>query len=180
MNGSMQGTDVSSGSGPVLITPGDLDDPRVAALLTHHQTMAREVTPPGRSHALDLSGLRSPGIRLWAAWDGDALLGVAALKRLSPEDGEVKSMHTAAAARRRGVGAALLRRIVDAGRADGLRRLLLETGSFEYFRPARELYRAHGFVERSPYPPYRLDPNSTYMELDLEPRPTSGDRLPSA
>ena len=90
----------------VRITPGDLDDLRVVGLLRTHLANARAQTAPGSAHALDLAGPRRPDIRVWTAWDGDALLlGVGALKRLSPDHGEVKSMHTAEAVRGRGVGA---------------------------------------------------------------------------
>src|SRR4051795_2152578 len=89
---------------PMRIVPGDLDDPRVVDLLRVHLTSARAATAPGSAHALDLAGLRSPDISFWAAWDGETLLGFGALKRLSPNHGEVKSMHVAEAARRHGIG----------------------------------------------------------------------------
>ena len=59
-----------------------------------------------------------------------------ALKRLSREHGEVKSMHIAEATRRKGVGSAMLRHIPAAARAKGLSRLSLETGSWACFEPA--------------------------------------------
>ncbi len=149
------------------IIPGDLDDPRVADLLRAHPVGARAETAPGSAHALDLAGLRSPGIRLWTVWDGEALLGVGALKRLSADHGEVKSMHTAEATRGKGVGSAVLRRIAEAARADGLSRLSLETGSREHFRPARALYARHGFVECPPFAGYAPDQNSVFMALGL-------------
>jgi putative acetyltransferase len=46
-------------------------------------------------------------------------------------------------------------------------RLSLETGSWDYFRPARALYRKHGFVECAPFGGYLPDPNSVFMSLDL-------------
>ncbi|WP_291296616.1 GNAT family N-acetyltransferase [Elioraea sp.] len=149
------------------IAEGGLDDARVVALLHHHLTRARAVTPEGSAHALDLSGLKVPAISFWSAWEGEALAGVGALKAMSAADGEVKSMHTAEAARRRGVGAALLRHVIAAARDRGMERLFLETGSFDYFAPARALYAAHGFVECAPFGDYRPDPNSTFMRLDL-------------
>lgn len=149
------------------IRPDDLTDPRVTALLRHHFAACHAVTPPGSAHVLDIDGLRNPGIRFWAAWEGDELLGVGALKRLSSEHGEVKSMHTAEAARRKGVASALLRHIIAAARQDGLRRLSLETGSFGYFRPAVALYRRHGFVDCAPFAGYRPDPNSVFLTLEL-------------
>ncbi len=76
---------------PMTIIPGDLDDPRVRTLLEHHVATARAATAPGSAHALDLEDLKAPEISFWAAWDGDALLGVGALKRLSNDHGEIKS-----------------------------------------------------------------------------------------
>jgi putative acetyltransferase len=61
----------------------------------------------------------------------------------------------------------MLRHIIAAARAEGLSRLSLETGSWAYFRPARELYRRHGFVECPPFGDYGPDPNSVFMTLDL-------------
>ena len=90
-----------------------------------------------------------------------------ALKRLPNGTGEVKSMHVAEAARRRGLGGVMLRHIVAAARADGLARLSLETGSWPYFAPAVALYRAHGFAECGPFGDYAPDPNSVFLTLDL-------------
>jgi putative acetyltransferase len=149
------------------IVPGDLDDPRVVDLLRVHLTSARAETAPGSAHALDLAGLRSPDISFWTVWDGETLSGFGALKRLSANHGEVKSMHVAEAARRRGIGGAVLRHIIAAAREEGMGRLSLETGSWDYFRPARALYARHGFVECLPFADYAPDPNSVFMSLDL-------------
>ncbi len=149
------------------IETADLDDPRVADLLRVHLATARAATAPGSAHALDLDGLRATAIDVWAVWDGAVLLGVGALKRLSPDLGEVKSMHTAQAARGRGVGSAMLRHIIATARDSGLSRLSLETGSWDYFRPARAFYRRHGFVDSPPFDAYADDPNSVFLTLDL-------------
>ena len=76
-------------------------------------------------------------------------------------------MHTAEAARGRGVGSAILRQIMAAARRRGMSRLSLETGSWAYFAPARGLYARHGFVECPPFGDYRPDPNSVFMTLVL-------------
>jgi putative acetyltransferase len=152
----------------IRISDGDLADPRVVDLLRTHSTRARAETAPGSAHALDLDRLRAPEISVWTVWDGEALVGIGALKRLSPEHGEVKSMHTAESARRKGLGSAMLRHIIAAARANGLKRLSLETGSWAYFGPARALYARHGFAECPPFEGYEPDPNSVFMSLDLE------------
>src|SRR5919198_219252 len=94
------------------IIEGGLDDPRVQRLLAHHSTSARAETAPGSAHALDLSGLKLPDVYFWSAWDGEAIIGIGALKRLSESHGEIKSMHTEQSHRRKGVGSAMLRHII--------------------------------------------------------------------
>jgi putative acetyltransferase len=145
------------------ILEGGLDDPRVVALLQTHIGRARAQTARGSAHALDLEALRAPDVTFWSAWEGDQVVGVGALRRLSPAHGEVKSMHTAESARGRGIGSALLRHIMAAARARGMARLSLETGSWPYFLAARALYARHGFVECGPFGEYREDPNSVFM-----------------
>src|SRR5579864_1488759 len=142
------------------IIQGDFTDPRVLDLLRIHLANARAQTAPGSDHALDAAGLQSPDLSFWTIWEDETLLGCGALKRLSPDHGEIKSMHTAQSMRRRGAGRAMLRHIIATARARGMLRLSLETGSWDYFGPARALYRSHGFVECPPFDGYVLDPNS--------------------
>jgi len=149
------------------IVEGDLSDRRVIELLQVHLSSARAATAPGSAHALDIEGLKSPDISFWTISDDDALVGIGALKRLSADHGEIKSMHTAAAMRGRGAGRAMLRHIIAVARAGGISRLSLETGSWDYFRPAHALYRSHGFQECPPFAGYVPDPNSIFMSLDL-------------
>lgn len=151
----------------MLIIAGDLRDLRVVHLLRTHVTSARAETAAGSAHALDLAELQAPDISFWTIWHDETLVGVGALKRLTADHGEVKSMHTAQSMRRRGAGRAMLRHIIATARACGMVRLSLETGSWDYFRPARALYRSHGFVECAPFADYVLDPNSIFMSLDL-------------
>ena|SRR5262245_15768360 len=157
------------------IIAGDLDNPHVRALLEHHVATARAETAPGSAHALDIESLKSSDVSFWAAWEDDALLAVGALKQLSNDHGEVKSMHTIEVSRRRGVGTAMLLHIVEAARVMGLSRLSLETGSWPYFLPAHALYGRHGFVECPPFGEYVSDPNSVFMTLDLR-KETQGVR----
>jgi putative acetyltransferase len=149
------------------IITGDFSDARVLELLRIHLTSSRANTAPGSAHALDIAGLQSPDVSFWTIWEGETLLGCGALKRLAPDHGEVKSMHTVQAARRAGVGSAMLRHIVATARARGMARLSLETGSWDHFAPARALYASHGFVECGPFADYVLDPNSVFMTLEI-------------
>jgi putative acetyltransferase len=152
----------------------DLSGPEIAELLAAHVAFCEASSPPESNHFLQLDALRAPDVTVWSAWDGPGLLGCAALKALDASHGEVKSMHTAARARGRGVGGALLGCVVDEGRSRGYRRLSLETGSMAAFAAARALYARFGFVECPPFGDYRPDPNSVFMTLELGVRPLSG------
>lgn len=151
----------------MLIVEGGLDDSRVIELLRTHLSRATAETAPGSAHALDLSGLHVPEITFWSAWDDEVVVAVGALKRLSADHGEVKSMHTAEGMRRRGVGSAMLAHIVAAANARAMARVSLETGAWPFFAPARALYARHGFVECGPFGDYQQDPNSVFMTLTL-------------
>jgi putative acetyltransferase len=149
----------------------DIDDPRredVRALLAAHLAFARSVTPPEHSYALDPDGLLDEAVTLFSVrGSGGELLGIGALKQLDPGHVELKSMHTAASARRRGVGRALVEHLLEAAAARGARRVSLETGTADAFTPARALYAAAGFVPCGPFGDYEPSPDNTFMTRDL-------------
>jgi putative acetyltransferase len=151
----------------VKIVEGGLDNEQVLALLKFHYDTNISVTPKGSAHVFDVSRLKAADIFFWSAWLGETLMGVGALKVMDAENGEVKSMHTLQTSRRAGVGGLILRHILDEARMKGLKRLYLETGSFDYFAPARALYAKHGFEECGPYGDYKPDPNSTFMMKEI-------------
>jgi putative acetyltransferase len=149
----------------------EVDDPRrhdVRTLLEQHLAFAREVTPPEDVHALDLDGLLDPTVAFFSLRVDGELLGVGALKQLDADHIEVKSMHTAAAARRRGVGRAVVQHLLAVAAARGARRVSLETGAGEAFAPARALYAECGFVPCGPFGDYAASPNSAFMTRLLD------------
>ena len=150
-----------------LIRKDDLRGPEIAVLLQAHLDHAARHSPPESIHALDLDRLRAPEITFWSMWSGGELVGCAALKELAPDHGEIKSMHTAAAHRGKGVAARLLAHILEEAKARSYRRVSLETGTMEGFAPARALYSRFGFRVCPPFAPYREDPNSVCMTLEL-------------
>lgn len=149
------------------IRPDDLQDPLVHALLREHLAGVALHSPPESIHALDLDGLRAPGMSFWTAWDGEDLLACGALKELDATHGEVKSMRTAAAHLRKGAARAMLDHIVAEARHRGYRRLSLETGTAAAFEPAHRLYASAGFVPCGPFADYVDDPYSCFMTLEL-------------
>jgi putative acetyltransferase len=151
----------------MIIREDDLRGPEIAALLEAHLHLMRSTSPPESVHALDLEALRKPAITFWTAWDEAELLGCGALKELDPTHGEIKSMHTAAAARGRGIARRLVQHILDEARRRSYQRLSLETGSPETFLPARRLYEGFGFRHCGPFGDYVYDPFSVYMTLEM-------------
>lgn len=145
----------------------DLAGPEIRSLLSEHLREMHELSPPGSVHALDIAALCRPEITFWTAWSGGALLGCGALKELDAVHGEVKSMRTAAAHRRAGVGRAMLTHIITSARSRSYLRLSLETGSMEAFAPARRLYESFGFTYGPPFADYADDPNSVFMTREL-------------
>lgn len=145
----------------------DLSRPAIQTLLNEHLQNMYALSPPESVHALDLESLRTPEITLWAAWEGPVLLGCGALKELDERHGEVKSMRTPQALRRRGAGRAILAHIIEVARARGYERLSLETGSAEAFTPAQRLYESFGFARCGRFGDYPDDPNSVFMTMRL-------------
>ena len=155
-------------SGQVQIAVDHPSRPDVALLLSQHLADMRATSPPESVHALDHAGLVTPQITFWCARDGETLLGCAALKELSRTEGEIKSMRTAPAARNRGIAGRLLTHILDQAGHRGYQWVYIETGTQDFFAPARRLYTRHGFRECPPFADYRLDPHSVFMRRALD------------
>jgi putative acetyltransferase len=147
----------------VEITVDDLSGPEIAEFLAEHVREMRSITPVESKYALDLDGLRRPEITFWTVVDGGVLVGCGAIKRLSATHAEIKSMRTRPARKRSGVASALLEHIIAEARRLGFTRLSLETGSADFFRPARSLYEKFGFGYCEPFADYRPGPHNVFM-----------------
>jgi putative acetyltransferase len=141
--------------------------PDVLALLEEDLRNMYELSPPESVHALDANGLKARGVTFWTVREDGVLMGCGALKELGPEHGEIKSMRTTFAHRRRGAGRAILEHILREARNRNYRRLSLETGSMEAFAPARRLYESYGFTYCDPFAGYTADTNSVFLMLEL-------------
>lgn len=149
------------------IRQDDLEGEAVRALLALHLKGMHENTPPENVFALDLTGLKAPGVTVWSAWDGAALAGIGALKELEGGVGEIKSMRTDPRFLRKGVGGALLLHIIADARRRGLSRLSLETGAGPAFEAALSMYRKHGFIEGAAFADYNPSGFSRFFHLAL-------------
>lgn len=149
-----------------------VDDPRrpdVLALLTEHLQDMFATSPAESVHALDPDALVHPAITFLSARRNGELLGIGALKQLSPELAEIKSMRTRVAARGSGVAQDIVRRLLATAGESGICRVSLETGTQEYFAPARRLYERLGFTSCKPFGQYTDDPHSVFLTIELTP-----------
>jgi putative acetyltransferase len=146
---------------------GDFDNPAVQALLLRHLEGMRANSPICSVHALDWSGLQKPEISFYTLWNGQELLGCGALKELGDGAGEIKSMRTADAHLRKGVGERVLLHIMSEARTRGYSRLSLETGSGPAFDPALAMYRKHGFRNGDAFGGYASTEFNQFLHFDL-------------
>jgi putative acetyltransferase len=149
----------------------DVDDPRrddVRELLRSHLGFSRGVTPPGFAYVLDGDDLSRSDVTFFSARIGGRLAAIGAVRRLDSAHGEIKSMHTRADDRGRGIGRAIVEHIIAFARLQGYRRLSLETGTMDAFTPARTLYAKAGFEPCGPFGEYTPSPYNTWMTMVLD------------
>lgn len=149
------------------IAEDDLAGEAVRALIAFHLEGMHANSPACHVHALPAEKLREPGVTFYAAWAGETLAGMGALKELAPDHGELKSMRAAPGFVGLGVGRAMLLHLLAEARARGYVRVSLETGRGPAFEPAQGLYRAHGFVECGAFADYEPNEFSCLMTLAL-------------
>jgi putative acetyltransferase len=145
----------------------DLAGEATRALIAFHLDGMHDTSPPESVHALDIDGLRHPSVTFWSAWIDGELAGIAALKSIDAERGELKSMRVDDRFRGSGVGRALLRHLIAEARRRGMTSLWLETGSPDDFVPAQRLYESEGFTRCGPFDGYTDDPFSVFMTRTL-------------
>lgn len=147
---------------------GELDREDVHKLLAHHFVEMRADSPPEACHVLALEELRGPDIRFLSLRSSTGrLLGIGALKMLEAGHGEIKSMRTHPDALGRGVGKAILDKLVDLARAQGMTRLSLETGNSPLFVAANRLYERSGFTRCGPFGGYPDTPFTHFYTREI-------------
>jgi GNAT superfamily N-acetyltransferase len=145
----------------------DEDLAEVRRLVRAHAD-ARATTPGVEFVRADAAGMPGPYVPprggLWLAASADGGLGCVALRPLSDTAAEVKRMFVDSDARGRGIGRALMERVVAEARARGYQWLRL--GTLGDMAAAQALYRSLGFrpIER-----YREDElmDTRFYELSL-------------
>jgi putative acetyltransferase len=148
---------------PVVIAVEESLTDELAQVLQAHWLFCTSSTPIEHVYALDASKLFAPDITVFSARIDGELVGVGAMRKLDEEHAELKSMHTLAKSRGLGVGKAMVAHIEDFARSSGIKRMSLETGTNEAFKPARELYKSLGYQSCDAFGDYVLSENNMCM-----------------
>jgi putative acetyltransferase len=153
---------------PLIARIDDLGSFEVQELVAEHLRGMRANSPPENVHAFPIDSLRAPGVTFWSIWDDSTLCGCAALKELSPQAGEIKSMRTREPHLRKGVGQYALNVLTQVARKRGYTQLLLETGTGEAFAAAHRLYLKNGFSWCGAFGDYEATTFNLFMMKNLE------------
>ena len=92
-------------------------------------------------------------------------MGCGAIKFLSKEHGEFKSIRVSDEFKGKGNGLKVINHLINEAKKLGIKRLSLETGSGKFFLAARKLFNKSGFRTCDPFSHYKEDINSVYMTL---------------
>jgi putative acetyltransferase len=164
---SIQGKNEVDTATAFIIREDDMSGEETRSLLAYHLQQMHANSPIGSVFALDLSGLKVPGVTVWTAWRGARIVSVGALREFADATGELKSMRTHPDHIRQGAASAMLDHIIGVAKQRGLKRLSLETGSGDAFEPALALYRKRGFTEGEAFADYVHSPFNQFFHLAL-------------
>ena len=146
---------------------GNFDNSEVLELLNKHFIELRSVSPEGSTHVLDIEGLKDQNIKFWSLWEGNLLMGCGALKFLNKEHGEFKSIRVEDRFRKKDNGIKILKHLIFEAKKLNIKRISVETGTGDFFTPARKLFNKCGFKLCKPFAHYKEDPNSCYMSMRI-------------
>ena len=146
----------------------NFDNNQVDDLLKKHFIELRSVSPEGSTHVLDIEGLKDDTIKFWSLWEDDHLIGCGALKFLDEEHGEFKSIRLADKFRKKGNGVKIIKHLIEEAKKLNIKKISLETGAGNFFKPARELFALCGFKKCEPFAHYKKDLNSVYMSMIIK------------
>ncbi len=118
-------------------------------------------------HKLDI--FFPPNGRLLLARTEDQTIGIACMKKIRKEIGEIKRMYVRSEFREKGIGRALLEKLISEARMIGYPWIRLDSSRF--MKAAHSLYRSAGFQEIDPYKESEIPPeyqhNWIFMEKKL-------------
>ncbi|NLW70981.1 MAG: GNAT family N-acetyltransferase [Eubacteriaceae bacterium] len=121
------------------------------------QNYEAELAHPGEKYAL-------PGGYLLIAFKGDKPAGCIALKDLGDDNCEMKRLYVREQYRKRGLGTALAKAVIERARQIGYKKMLLDT--FDTLGDAVRLYEKLGFKQTEQYNDSPMK-GAIYMALEL-------------
>ena len=120
----------------------------VRTLVSELNAVLLELTPPEHCHHLTVEQMADAATTVFIAREDGAAVACGALKRHADGIGEVKRMYTRPSHRGRKIGEQMMARIEAMARAEGLKRLVLETGDRHH--AAWKVYERSGFTRCGP------------------------------
>lgn len=120
----------------------------VRTLVSELNAVLIELTPPEHCHHLTVEQMADAATTVFIARVDGAAVACGALKRHADGVGEVKRMYTQPSQRGRKIGEQIVARIEAMARAEGLKRLVLETGDRHH--AAWKVYERSGFTRCGP------------------------------
>ncbi len=105
-----------------------------------------------------------PDGRFYLAYYRDQTAGIGCLKKLEKGVGEVQRMYVPPAFRGKGIGRAIVNRLIHDARSVGYLQLKLE--SLEFLDAAHSLYQSVGFREINPYADNSMESYQSAEQLD--------------
>ncbi|MEO8064398.1 MAG: GNAT family N-acetyltransferase [Pseudomonadota bacterium] len=152
-------------TGTYTIRIGDPLAPEVRALIAELDAFNTALYPAESNHFDPPEALAAGRSVFMVVEQEGVLVGCGAVKNCG-EWAELKRMYLKPKARGGGIALAMLVKLLDWARAEGLPLARLETGNVSI--GALKLYRRAGFKEITAFPPYQPDPLSIFMERQLK------------
>lgn len=143
------------------------DDPAAVDLIAQSDAYMTALYPAESNHLESVPALRAVNVHFFGGYEGERLVACGAIKHLR-DDGEyaeIKRVFVIPECRGRGYSKAIMTALEEHAEGLGIGCLRLETGIYQ--PEALSLYRRLGYVERSPFGSYRIDPLSLFMEKTI-------------
>ncbi|WP_296077191.1 GNAT family N-acetyltransferase [uncultured Agrobacterium sp.] len=148
---------------PVDINLESPRQPEIARLMDLSNAYMASLYPAESNHLVDLEALEQPNVSFLVARNDGEIVGCCALVEAGNGTAEIKRMFVDPEARGLRIGKLMMNALVERARELELEAIRLETGISQ--PEAISLYRKAGFIEIEPFPPYKPDPLSMFMEL---------------
>ncbi len=149
------------------ILSASMNDNRLLELIGTHKQFCEENTPIGSGHAVTTNEIEVNKIQYWLSIIDDVALGCVGLQAIDENHAEIKTLHVLQSVRGKGIGTALMERLLKFAVEHNYKRISLETGKSDGFEPSRRLYQSMGFSQCEAFGAYVNDPFSFCMTKEI-------------